>query len=265
MNDIITYICDFLNDTDKISLLSMSTSAHLLKNKVYFNGQILISKITHLWYFDRFTNIMVLEIHFFPKFIANLTFGDDFNQPIRNSIPESVIMSSNPSGSTNMFIPERVTHLTFGDYFNQPIKDSIPESVTHLTFGMYFNQPIKYSIPKRVTHLTFGWRFNQPINDIISGSVIRPGITHLTFGWHFDQQIKDCIPTSVTHLTFGGGFNHPIKDSIPESVTHLTFGYWFDQPIKDIIPESVTHLILSKDYSGDINPEMIKKYKICFV
>ena len=36
MNDTIAYICNLLNDTNKISLLSMSTSAHLLKNKIYF-------------------------------------------------------------------------------------------------------------------------------------------------------------------------------------------------------------------------------------
>ena len=42
-----------------------------------------------------------------------------------------------------MSIPNSVTHLTFGDDFNQDIKNgAIPNSVTHLTFGYHFNQDI---------------------------------------------------------------------------------------------------------------------------
>jgi len=66
---------------------------------------------------------------------------------------------------------KNVTYLTFGNNFNQSIKDSIPMNVTHLTFRNNFNQPIKDSIPMNITHLTFGFYFDQKIKDNISLSV----------------------------------------------------------------------------------------------
>ena len=61
-----------------------------------------------------------------------------------------------------------IISLTFGDNFNQPINDSIPESVTHLTFGYYFNQPIKDSIPESVTHLTLSRKYPGEICQFIN-------------------------------------------------------------------------------------------------
>jgi len=55
-------------------------------------------------------------------------------------------------------IPSRDS--TFGDSYNQPIKDCIPWNVTHLTFGDSFNQSIKGCIPDNVTHLFFGNNFD---------------------------------------------------------------------------------------------------------
>ena len=198
MNDIYCYLCTFLTDRDKINFLSSSTTLHGFKSKIFLNDRIFINKITQLWYFDRFTNIITNQLGYIPN-ISHVTFGNYFNQNIKDCIPASV------------------THLTFGYYFNQDIKDvssSIPMQLcvtyTHLTFGIYFNQNIKGCIPASVTHLTFGYYFNQDIKDCIPLS-----ITHLTFGYYFNQDIKDCIPASVTHLTFGYHFNHDIKGCIP--------------------------------------------------
>ena len=96
MNDIYCHLCTFLTNTDKLYFLSSSTILHGLKSKVFFNDIVLIDKITHLWYLDRFTNIMDYKLGKYPRCL---------------------------------------THLTFGNYFTKDIKGCIPASVTHLTFG----------------------------------------------------------------------------------------------------------------------------------
>ena len=100
MNDIYYHLCTFLTDIDKLNFLSSSTILHRLKSKVFFNDIILIDKITHLWYLDRFTNIMISILGKYPRCLTHLTFGNCFNKDIKGCIPASV------------------THLTFGDCFN---------------------------------------------------------------------------------------------------------------------------------------------------
>ena len=165
MNDIYCHLCTFLTDIDKLNFLSSSTILHRFKSKVFFNDIILIDKIIHLWYLDRFTNIMAHKLGKYPRCLTHLTFGYHFNQDIKDCIPASV------------------THLTLGYCFNQDIKDCIPASVTHLTLGYCFNQDIKGCIPASVTHLTFGDDFNQDIKGCIPASVkklaARPNLTFL--------------------------------------------------------------------------------------
>ena len=67
------------------------------KNKIYYDEKIIIYKIHELWYYDRFTNIVINKIE--PK------------------LP----------------LPKCVSHIQID--FNDNIKDYIPNSVTHLTFG----------------------------------------------------------------------------------------------------------------------------------
>ena len=100
MNDIYCHLCTFLTNIDKLNFLSSSTILHGLKSKVFFNDRIPVDKITHLWYLDRFTNIMAYKLGKYPRCLTHLTFGDNFNQDIKDCIPASI------------------THLTFGWYFN---------------------------------------------------------------------------------------------------------------------------------------------------
>src|SRR5579872_4241728 len=170
IKDIIVYITTYLTDKIKLNLLSSNKYFHSLKNEIIYHDCIDIDKIHHLWYYDRFTKLVVHNIqHHIPKSVTHLTFGDNFNQNIKDCIPDSV------------------THLTFSDEFDQDIKDCIPKSVIHLHFGHSFNQDIRNCIPNSVIHLYFGYRFNQDIRDCIPNSV-----THLHFGFCFDQDIRDC-------------------------------------------------------------------------
>src|SRR5688572_14969247 len=101
ITDIILLLTNSLDDINKIKLLSVTKSYHELKNKIIYNNKIKYNKINHLWYYDRFINVVVNKITILPKLITHLTFGYLFNQDIKGSIPESV------------------THLTFGSHFNQ--------------------------------------------------------------------------------------------------------------------------------------------------
>ena len=161
------------------SLYNKSKSYVLSNYQFKFND-----KMVSQFYYNTYRNvrnIIIGSINCLKYFdnLKSITFGSNFNQPIKDSIPGSV------------------THLTFGSDFNQPIKDSIPGSVTHLTFGWNFNQPIKDSIHGSVTHLTFGRNFNQPIKDSIPESV-----THLIFDSKFEQFNPHHVPTTVTNLIF---------------------------------------------------------------
>src|SRR6201995_5537236 len=81
-------------------------------------------------YYDNLINIVINEnIKRYPKKVTHLTFGWDFNQPIKNCLLVSL------------------THLTFDGKFDQLIKDCLPASLTHLTFGFHFDQPIKDCLP----------------------------------------------------------------------------------------------------------------------
>ena len=57
--DIISLICNYLNDVDKFSYLSVTKNYDSLKAKTWFNERIHIYRIYNHKYFDRFTNIIV--------------------------------------------------------------------------------------------------------------------------------------------------------------------------------------------------------------
>ena len=167
ISDIIIKIASFLNTFDKLKFLSITNDLHLLKNRTYYDKRIAFHKIYKLWYYDRFTNIVVGKSgqkYKLPTSIIKLTFRWNFKNNIKEYIPNSIThltLSSTFNKDIEGCIPNSVTHLTFGNVFNQNIKDCIPNSVTHLTFGNAFNQNIKDCIPNSVTHLTFGYNFNQ--------------------------------------------------------------------------------------------------------
>ena len=153
--DIITYLSEkYLDDKDKVNLLMTIPKYYKLRFNLTFNSLVSYDWISYLDYYDRFTNLYIFNFDMkLPECIHKIIFDDDFNQSIKDCIPNSV------------------THLSFGSCFNQPIKCCIPNSVTHLTFGKHFNKPIEGCIPNSVTHLTFGFYFNQPIEGYIPNSV----------------------------------------------------------------------------------------------
>ncbi|AZL89944.1 F-box and FNIP repeat-containing protein [Megavirus baoshan] len=122
-NDVIIYILEYLNDMDKISFLSVNSRLYSLINNVWFNGIYNYRLIKGLPYINRF------------KYIKYKT--------------------------VSINIPDSVTHLTFGNNFNQDVKDCIPVSVTHLKFGHNFDQNVKNCIPNSVIYLTLKREFYE--------------------------------------------------------------------------------------------------------
>ncbi len=59
MNDIIISICAFLNDYDKLNLLSITHTTNKLKNQIYFDSKISIKDIKNIWYGDRCRNLWI--------------------------------------------------------------------------------------------------------------------------------------------------------------------------------------------------------------
>ena len=142
-------ICDNVDLKTWGNVLTLNKKINNLKHKIIIKHLMYYKRIKHLDNFDNFENIIVSEIVKWPLNVRKITFTSQFNQDIRNSIPNYV------------------THLCFGDRFNQDVKDCIPNSVTHLTFGYDFNQDVKDCIPNSITHLTFGQFFNQDIKGCI--------------------------------------------------------------------------------------------------
>ncbi|AEX61326.1 putative F-box and FNIP repeat-containing protein [Megavirus courdo7] len=96
-DDIIIYILEYLNDMDKIKFLSVNLRLHSFINNIWFNEIYDYKLIRRLPYLDRF------------KYIRYKT--------------------------SSIKIPNNITHLIFGRNFDQNIKNCIPNSVTRLTFA----------------------------------------------------------------------------------------------------------------------------------
>ena len=157
----------------------MMTCSEIYKCRFYFNEMIDIEKITGSRWFNNFVDILVLNYaSVFPSNVQYLTFGENFNQPIKKCIPSFV------------------THLTFGRYFNQSIENSIPSLVTHLNFDNYFNKSIENNIPPSVTHLKLGHNFKTYSENSIPSTV-----THLRLCC-CKNDIKCYLPSSIKEISF---------------------------------------------------------------
>ena len=125
-NDIIVYVCSFINNEEKVKYLSLCHKNYSLIKQVYFNDRVRIFKAKQILPKYRFTNILW-----------------DLN--LKQEIKEGNAIQ----------IPNSVKYLTFGWYFNQEIKDCIPISVTYLTFFRHFPLEKRKDIPKSILKIIF--------------------------------------------------------------------------------------------------------------
>lgn len=156
--DIIQEIISWLDDTDKVSFLSITKNFHQLKGLVKFTEEIEYVDIQHLWYRQQFTNIVVEDLtEKISNNVTHLRFDDDFNQSIENAIPNSVIdlrFGRKFNQEIIGHIPNGITYLCFSHEFNKSIENAIPHSVTYLHIGHGFDRKLLVHLPSSVTHLS---------------------------------------------------------------------------------------------------------------
>uniref|UniRef100_A0A6C0C7F9 F-box and FNIP repeat-containing protein n=1 Tax=viral metagenome TaxID=1070528 RepID=A0A6C0C7F9_9ZZZZ len=222
--DIFVKICDFLCDYDRLNFVSVTEQFNKLIQYIYFDEKISIDKITHLSYFDRFTNITM----------ANITMANFIKK-----IPKHLIKLQLYSYMLCTFgkLPITLRYLTLDYYCNEDLLRNIPNTITHLNIYIKITKNIKKCLPESITHLHID-DFDTRVD---LKKYIPQNVTNLTFGYRDKPNITSaCIPKTAKHLKFLGPIYHKID--IPYGVTHLTFGNTLRENID--IPTSVTHLYL---------------------
>lgn len=174
-----------------------------------------------------------------PNSIKELTFGDDFNQPINDLIPNSVEIlkfGNHFNKEVKGHLPNSIKHLSLGNFFNQPIDGCIPNNLISLKFGSQFNNPLDGALPSSLIHLELGFNFNQKIEGRLPQNlkflkiskcfrkklIFPPNLTHLILTFRPKGNINYLIPKSVTHLSFTGELGENVYDLVPRHVTYLT-------------------------------------------
>lgn len=173
LNDVILEICKYLGDTEKTQFLSVTKHTDTLKDKIFYDDLIIVDKISQLWYFDKFTKIIVIfDIGKIPKNIKELYLGNFLDKHINAKIPAIWKNIRSYGVFTKLLTMDMpyLTHLYFGTYYNYPIY-FLPQTITHLSFGNQFNEEVE-CIPFTVTHLYFGKNFDKPIRKLPNVIVI---------------------------------------------------------------------------------------------
>lgn len=132
IDDIIVYICNYLNEFSKMRWMSICKRHRALINRITINYMISYGDIYKLSYRDIFINVF---------------------------IEASDVYISHGSVNIDILLP-RVKYITFDPYFNVPVV--LPQGLRAVIFGYYFNQPV--TLPAGLKRATFGDLFDQHIN-----------------------------------------------------------------------------------------------------
>ncbi|KAN0040539.1 hypothetical protein ACTA71_008876 [Dictyostelium dimigraforme] len=140
--------------------------------------------------------------------LETLEFGEDFNC---NIFCEKII-------------PHGVTSLSFGFNYDQPIKPGVlPNTITSLKLGGRFNHKLlPGSIPDSVTNLQFGYYYNKPIEPgVLPNSLKTINLGHCFDQYLYIGS----IPMGTEKLIMSPCFNQPIDrvGIFPQSLTFLSF------------------------------------------
>jgi len=224
MDDSLFCVCDHLTDKDKLSLLSTTNRANKLKNYVFFELKIKITKIKNLFYFDRFTNL--------------ISEGEE-KLPYHT---KSIYFLSNDDENGNYDIPDGCIKLRLGMNFELRHDYYIPPSVKRLTIYDNYHDT-KYISSKNIEHISlriYDYRYLHALD-------LSPNITSLKLFHELDDDYKNIIPHTVTQLCIDNYTGYNSFGCIPTSITHVKiYGSHLDfNPV--LIPPNVTHVLLIDD------------------
>jgi len=210
-NDIIFEICNHINDKDKIMFLSVCKHCHMLKNNLLYYNVVLIDNISRLWYFNRFTEIIIIfDIGKIPDQVRKIYYGNFVDGHINVKIPipwKSIKSYGSFDDFINKKFPSSLTHLFFGTWFNTKISTPIPNTITHIIFCTSYDQPIdKDILPNSLTHIIFGKHFDQTI-DNLPKSIITLGLP----GKHFNKSIP--LLPNLEYLNLNILYLHEIENT----------------------------------------------------
>jgi phage-related protein len=219
----------FLKDNEKNNNVDNLDITHLNDNNKYFFLH--IYNIDHEIYYDKDDNL------------TELTFGDNFNQPLGPSLNNLTNLKQltfkyyfNQQLGTSLQTLTNLQQLTFGSHFSQPLGPSLNNltNLQQLTFGSFFRQPLGESLDTltKLEQLTLGSYFNQELGTSLHTLI---NLQQLTLGDDFNQPLGISLNnlTNLQQLTFGDNFNQPLGISLNNltNLKQLTFKYFFNQQL----------------------------------
>ena len=154
----------------------------------------------------------ILLISFDILTLHYLTFGNGFNQPLRNSLDKLTLLQ----------------HLTFGKEFNQPLSNSLNKltSLQYLALGYNFNQPLE--LPSNIKHLVLYCDNQNLINNIPNS------IEELEFNGVFTLPLEN-LPNSIKKISFGNLSQYNCSlNNLPRSLEQLTLSTNYKIKLKNI-------------------------------
>lgn len=168
MLDVLTHVVKIM-ECDKDRCRLAMTCTRLMKSEFYFNNLIDFDKIINLPWFDKFTNICVVNFRKLPQSVLHLTFKENFNVSLKGHIPSTVktITFHWDSDYVSINSMRRITEIYFNIiHLKESIDDYFPLSVKEIIFYGEFSSTqqgnIKLGLNRDDLKITF---MNSIINN----------------------------------------------------------------------------------------------------
>lgn len=171
MLDVLTHVVKIM-ECDKDRCRLAMTCMKLIKSEFYFNNLINIKKINNLQWFDKFTNIRVVNFKKLPQSITHLTFEKNFDTSLKGRIPLTV---------------KSVTFFWDLDYVSVSSLGTLAELYFKIT---HFQESVNDYFPLSVKEIIFhgDFSYNQQLNlqlalnrDDLKITFINPPRTEMSF------------------------------------------------------------------------------------
>ncbi|ARF08588.1 hypothetical protein Catovirus_1_638 [Catovirus CTV1] len=272
-SDEIAFICTFLTDRDKVSLLNINREIikifenssskiqlydhynnnnvrniqekYVITNFVYYkekdNGPIDIPKCVKNMYCKSSLMDDISDLDNLEKIVL---INHDRYMP---KLPKSIV-EVNLGGYFNRYINkfnDSIKILKFGHWHSQ-ILLNLPSSLTSLSLGNNYDYPLP-KLPRTLKILNCGKSFDQQLNDLPES------LEELYLGLYYSQYL-DNLPTRLIKLVISGGYLRPLC-KLPDSIKYLDISFFENNLIK--WPKSLKELrIGSTDHCSNISDSL---------